>query len=115
MISLSDPSRIDPHILKVIKEQLILLLHANVCTKRDRENYQAAINGQPARHPRCDLPSCGLFKYTLSHLNMCTNGSHCLIDYCNTSKQLIKHWRECQNRACAICAPLRRLQTFGGS
>lgn len=81
-----------------VQKQLVVLLHANKCTK------EAAIH--PNR-PICNVPSCAPFREVLNHMTKCHQG--CLFVHCRSSRTIIQHWRDCDGVGCSVCEPIRIL------
>ena len=76
---------------KLIRQQLVLLLHAQNCNK---------ITG-------CHVPYCSTMRNLLAHMTMCMDGRNCTVALCSTSRQIIDHWRNCNKSYCPICYPLK--------
>uniref|UniRef100_A0A1I7TLC2 histone acetyltransferase n=1 Tax=Caenorhabditis tropicalis TaxID=1561998 RepID=A0A1I7TLC2_9PELO len=110
MFDINHPTTRQAPVLQIVQKQLVFLIHANSCMKKDETNELNVMCGFPRVHEECRLDHCGTFKNLLEHLRNCT-GPSCTRQYCASSVQLIKHWKECRDQACVICAPIRRAQT----
>ena len=85
---------------KLIRQQLMLLLHAHKCSMRDRE--------QPnSERTQCylDLPQCRTMKNVLNHMTTCQAGKACTVQHCSASRQILTHWKDCERLNCFLCAP----------
>lgn len=67
------PPQGDNEKTKLIQKQLVLLLHAYKCLRREEKARRGVNNGEPIR--QCDLPlHCPMRKGLLQHMSQCEAG-----------------------------------------
>jgi hypothetical protein len=94
----------DPEIQRIIGQQLVLLLHAQKCQRREEQQQ----NGGNGPIYECFLPHCHRMRDVINHMNSCTVFEDCIVDDCVSSRLISSHWNDCTRDDCPVCLPLRQ-------
>ena len=111
---------LDPMKLKGLYNQMTLILHAHKCWYLNEialeletilnRSQQWADNGNSYQPQCCQVINCQRMKEILKHLRnyQCRNDD-CGVKGCKSSRQLVNHWRSCNDDNCPVCKPIRQL------
>jgi len=86
---------------KVLQQQLVLILHAHNCQIKEIMDTEHTY--------KCSLPYCHEMKQVINHIRGCAEREDCGFRHCNSSVELIAHYKSCRCKDCSICAPVRRM------
>jgi len=87
---------------KLIQQQLVLLLHAYKCQRREALQHDREVVVR-----QCWLPHCQTMKDVLNHMSVCRAGKTCPAPRCGSSTRIIAHWKNCSRQDCPVCSPLK--------
>lgn len=83
-------------IMKLIQNQLTLLLHAHKCIRRHQTNRGI-----------CYRRHCKTLTNVLHHRKTCNAGKSCQVAHCSSSAVILKHWENCTRNNCIVCLELK--------
>ncbi|ESO09433.1 hypothetical protein HELRODRAFT_168416 [Helobdella robusta] len=97
---------------RLIQQQLVLLLHAHKCKKREESNNNfletsSIGSAENLDHNVCSIPHCKTMKNIIVHMVDCRLGKFCKTAHCASSQQILHHWKICNNMNCSVCSPLK--------
>lgn len=104
---MSDQPESDSKKQQLIRNQMVLILHAHMCKKRETDNPSVV----------CTIRHCKTMKRVLSHLLNCKIKIGCSTPHCSSSRQIITHFKNCnRTENCPVCLPFRStLQAKNGN
>ncbi|KAH8323798.1 hypothetical protein KR067_001020 [Drosophila pandora] len=86
-----------------IQQQLMLLLHAHKCNRRENLNPNREV---------CNVNYCKDMKAVLVHMGTCkgtwVQKMDCTMKHCASSRQILLHYKICIKGDCFICLPFRQ-------
>jgi len=83
----------DPATTRAKQQRLLLLWHAAKC-KYDRHHCPVT-------------PHCDATRSIWDHISQCSN-PHCEVEYCISSRYILSHYKNCKDKRCVVCGPVRR-------
>lgn len=83
---------------KQIQQQLMLLLHAYKCIKKENLNPNPEV---------CHVNYCHQMREVMKHMSTCRQFKDCTTQHCVSSRQILLHYKICKQYDCRICFPFR--------
>lgn len=115
---------------KILQQQLILILHAHGCQRKELCQRLEPEDGRDKVRRlsftclvfssaelvhfvfQCKLPFCEDMKQVLDHIRCCFELEGCSTPHCRSTRDVIHHWKICVKKStCQVCKPVYQAQT----